>query len=163
VAADVGAGDGRFSVAMAADVGAEGRVIATEVDPAEIAKIRTRLEEEGVRNVEVVSGDQHQTGLPPGCCDAILLRLVYHHFTDPAAMRKNLWAAMKPGARLAIIDVPPKKSWRKLEGVPERGGHGIVSKELVADLTSDGFEVVSRDDRWPGEEESYCVVFRRPR
>jgi predicted methyltransferase len=161
-AADVGAGEGRFTVALARQVGAAGRVFATEVDRAEIDKIEATVAAESLANVTVVLGDQQRTGLPAACCDAILLRLVYHHFTDPAAMRRSLWQALRPGGRIAVIDVPPQPGWRKLEGVPERGGHGIPLEELVAEMRGEGFELAARDDAWPAEGGSYCVVFRRP-
>jgi ubiquinone/menaquinone biosynthesis C-methylase UbiE len=160
--ADVGAGDGKFSVVLARGVGPNGRVYATEVDEAEIDKIASRAEGEGLRNVKTVVGSQDDTGLPFACCDAILLRMVYHHFTDTAAMRRSLLNALKPGGRLVIIDVPPKKGWRHLEGVPERGGHGISMGELTGDLSRSGFEIVSRQYNWPAEEDAYLVVFRRP-
>jgi hypothetical protein len=69
---------------------------------------------------------------------------------------------LKAGGRIVVIDVPPQKEWRHLEGVPERGGHGIAMTELVADMTRSGFEVVSRDYKWPAEDGAYLVVFRRP-
>lgn len=160
--ADVGAGDGRFSVVLAHSVGPGGRVYATEVDRTDIDKIAALADEEGLRNLKTVVGRQEDTGLPAGCCDAILLRLVYHHFTDTAAMRRSLWSSLKAGGRIAVIDVPPQKGWRHLEGVPERGGHGIEIGELIADMTRSGFEVVARDEDWPAEGDAYLVVFRRP-
>jgi tRNA A58 N-methylase Trm61 len=161
--ADVGAGDGRYSVVLARSVGPGGLVYATEVDRADIDKIATRAADEKLGNVKTVVGDQKSTGLPAECCDAILLRLVYHHFQDTAAMRRSLWNALRAGGRIAVIDVPPQKSWRHLDGVPERGGHGIPVDELIADMKKSGFEVVARDDDWPAEDDAYLVVFRRPR
>ena len=135
---------------------------ATEVDSADIDKIASRAESEGLGNVRTVVGTQQDTGLPLGCCDAILLRMVYHHFTDTDAMRRGLWNALKAGGRIVVIDVKPQKEWRHLDGVKERGGHGIAMSELVADMTRSGFEVVSRKYDWPAEEDAYLVVFRRP-
>jgi tRNA A58 N-methylase Trm61 len=160
--ADVGAGDGKYSVVLARSVGPGGRVYATEVDASDVEKISSRADGEGLRNLTTVVGSQEDTGLPAGSCDAILLRMVYHHFTDTAAMRRSLWSAVKPGGRIVIIDVPPQKSWRHLDGVPERGGHGIAIAELIADMTRSGFEVVARDEDWPAEPDAYLVVFRRP-
>ena len=117
---------------------------------------------DGIENVLTVLGDQQQTGLPRGCCDRVLLRLVYHHFAEPQAMQRSLWAALRPGGLIAVIDVPPKKGWPVVAGAPDRGGHGIEVAELVADMRRAGFEVVAQHDDWPAETDSYCVVFRRP-
>jgi ubiquinone/menaquinone biosynthesis C-methylase UbiE len=160
--ADVGAGDGRYSVVLAQGVGARGHVYATEVDRSDIDKIASLADGEGLHNVQTVLGTQADTGLPASCCDAILLRMVYHHFTDTAAMRRSLWNALKAGGRVVVIDVPPQKGWRHWEGVQERGGHGIDMRELISDMTRSGFEVVSRDEDWPAEPDAYLVVFRRP-
>jgi predicted methyltransferase len=161
-AADVGAGDGDFTVVLAQHVGATGRVFATEVDPAELEKVKARASSQGLANVTTVLADQQQTGLPEGCCDAVLLRLVYHHFTDPPAMRRGLWRALRPGGRIAVIDVPPQSGWSRLAGVPERGGHGIRADELAAEMRAEGFELLARHEAWPAEADSYCIVFRRP-
>ena len=160
--ADVGAGDGEYSVDLASRVGAAGHVYATEVDESKIERIRARAQAAGIQNVTAVRGEQQETGLAAGCCDGILLRLVYHHFTEPSAMRRSLWNALRSGGRIAVIDVPPQKSWRRIEGVPDRGGHGIEVDELVGDMTKSGFELVERHDSWPAEDDAYCVVFRRP-
>jgi ubiquinone/menaquinone biosynthesis C-methylase UbiE len=160
--ADVGAGDGRYSVVLARGVGPRGHVYATEVDRSDIDRITSLAEGEGLRNVETVLGTQADTGLPAACCDAILLRLVYHHFTDTAAMRRSLWKAHKAGGRVVVIDVSPQKGWRHLDGVKERGGHGIAMGELITDMKASGFEVVSREEDWPAEPDAYLVVFRRP-
>ncbi|HET7295353.1 MAG TPA: methyltransferase domain-containing protein [Vicinamibacteria bacterium] len=160
--ADVGAGDGRFSVVLAERVGPGGRVYATEIEQAKLDEIGGRARDEGLDNVVAVLGDQTSTGLPEGCCDAILLRLVYHHFTDPAPMRGSLWAALRPGGRIAVIDTRPRQDWPRLSGVPERGGHGIAIDTLLEEMVASGFVVVDRHDAWPGEGDAYCVVFRRP-
>lgn len=158
--ADVGAGDGEWTVELARRVGSGGRVYATEVDEDDLEDIRERVG--AFANVTTILGDQEDTGLPEGCCDAILLRLVYHHFTDPPPMRRSLRRALRPGGRIAVIDLAPQPGWRELPGVPDRGGHGILADDVVAEMTADGFEMVARYDDWPGDEDHYCVVFRRP-
>jgi protein-L-isoaspartate O-methyltransferase len=162
VAADVGAGEGTFTAALARAVFPSGRVFATEVDQGKLDEVKARMTAEGIDNVSTVLGDQLQTGLPAGCCDRILLRLVYHHFADPKAMRRSLWAALRPGGQIAVVDVPPRKSWPRVAGAPDRGGHGIEASELVAEMRDAGFELVAHHEEWPAEPDSYCVVFRRP-
>src|SRR6185369_8622469 len=93
--ADVGAGDGKYSVVLARRVGPGGRVYATEVDRADIDRIAARAGDERLRNLTTVVGSQQDSGLPAASCDAILLRMVYHHFTDTVAMRRSLWNALK--------------------------------------------------------------------
>ncbi len=156
--ADVGAGDGEWSLAIAEKVGSSGRVFATEVDSDEIRAIEKKVAISGLDNITVIRGDQKESGLPDACCDAILLRLVYHHFVDPASMLASLRRALMPGGQLAVIDITPQSHWRSLQGVPDRGGHGISPEELVAELTGHGFRLVERHDDWNGDPDRFCVV-----
>lgn len=160
--ADVGAGSGGHALALAEWVGESGHVYATEVDRDDLAEIERRIESEGIGNVTAILGNDEATGLADGCCDAVLLRLVYHHFTKPDPMRRSLMAALKPGGLIAVIDIRPQSSWSELPGVPDRGGHGIPPDGLVAEMTGGGFELVERLDEWPGDDDYFCVVFRRP-
>ena len=158
VVADVGAGDGRFSVAIAREVGPDGRVYATEVDPNDLKQIRDRVEREGTGNVTVVEGDQEDTGLPPACCDAILLRRVYHHFQNPDAMQGSLREALRADGLLLIVDFDTRRRWNRPEGIPDsRGGHGISKSMLVEEMQDAGFELVD-DMRWDNGD--YALVFR---
>jgi SAM-dependent methyltransferase len=159
--ADVGAGDGEWSERLAREVGPTGHVYATEIEGHDVEEIRDRMRRSGLENVTAVLGTTTDTGLPEACCDAILLRMVYHHFTDPAPMRASLRRALRPGARLVVIDLQPDNGWGELPGVPDRGGHGIRDEDLISEMTSDGFEVVARYDDWSGSGDRYGVVFRR--
>lgn len=159
--ADVGAGEGQWTVQLASRVGPDGHVFATEVDDSELEEIRERVEEAQLGNVTVLRGDERDTGLAAGCCDGILLRLVYHHFTDPEAMRASIAQALRPNGRLAICDIVPQSGWRELQDVPDRGGHGIPPEELFSEMVADGFSFIERHDRWNGEDDRFCMVFGR--
>ncbi len=161
--ADVGAGDGDFAVELARLVGERGRVIATEVEEDKVRELRELADARGLANFTAVLGSQDETGLAADCCDAVLLRLVYHHFQEPAPMRADLRAALKPAGLIAVIDIVPQGGWRLLPGVPDRGGHGIPPEQLLEEMTGDGFEMVARFDDWNGDDERFCMVFlRRP-
>jgi SAM-dependent methyltransferase len=167
--ADVGAGRGAVTVALAAEVGPSGRVFSTEIDPEALEQLRAAVAAAAIDTVTVVHAQAHDTGLPTGCCDAVLLRRVYHHLTDPASINNDLLRALRPGGVLAIIDFPPMLSWLwpwVPTGAPQnRGGHGVTAHLVVEEVTASGFELVQVIDDWPGRGPlaSYCVVFRKPR
>ena len=162
--ADVGAGEGEIGIAAAAFVSPSGRVYLTELDEKKRKVLEETVKSKGLANVRVVQGAEKQTNLPDGCCDEIVLRRVYHHFTAPADMDASMLRALKPGGELAVIDFPPRK-WLTLsdpvKGVPaNRGGHGIPQKILIEEMTAAGFTVDKILNDWP--EDSYCVLFRKP-
>lgn len=161
VVADVGAGDGEWSEKLAGFVGEEGHVYATEIEDDDVEKLRKRFDDAQLSNVSAVLGRVDDTGLPVGCCDVVLLRMVYHHFTEPEKMRYSLHRSLRPGGLLVVVDISPQKGWRKLPGVPERGGHGIPPEELVEELTTDCFHLVERRDKWNGDQDRYLAVFQR--
>ncbi len=164
--ADVGAGDGRFTVELARRVGLHGRLLATEIEAKSLAEIQAAAASAGLRNVTVLEGGERETNLPEACCEAILLRDVYHHITQPAAINASLFRALRPGGTLVVIDFEPGELLTliagKVKGVPaDRGGHGIPRGLLIREMTAAGFHTVREipDWSWPG---GYCVVFRRP-
>ena len=158
ILADVGAGDGSYSFAAAEIVGPTGRVYATEIDTDKLKQIRAEVLKRKLSNVVVVEGTVDDTKLPMECCDAIYLRHVYHHLTQPEEFDRNLVRSLKPGARLAIIDFPANENLEPVEGVPKnRGGHGIPEKIVVDELTSAGLQVEKVVNDWSSND--YCVVF----
>jgi ubiquinone/menaquinone biosynthesis C-methylase UbiE len=161
--ADVGAGAGEIGFAAAKVVGQRGQVYLTELDEKKKQHLETQVRERGLRNVVVLQAAEKQTNLPETCCDAIVLRRVYHHLTASKEMNVSLWQSLKVGGELAVIDFPPRKGLSEsdpVEGVPaNRGGHGISRKILVEELQAAGFVVEKVVEDWP--EESYCVVARK--
>ena len=167
--ADVGAGGGELTIALAAEVGPNGHVFSSDIDPKALDEVRARVAAAALRNVTVVQAHATDTGLPMNCCDALVLRRVYHHLSDPAAMNVELLRAVRPGGVLAVIDFPPTLSWLwpwPPTGVPRnRKGHGVAAGLVVDEVTASGFELVKVIDDWPGRGplESYCAVFLKSR
>lgn len=164
--ADVGAGQGDLTMALAAMVGPDGHVFSSDIDPEAVEQIRARVGSAALRNVSVLQSEVANTGLPMNCCDAVVVRRVYHHLNDPAATNSSLLRALRPGGILAVIDFPPMLSWlfRSPTGVPgNRNGHGVTSTIVVDEVTGSGFELVKLIEDWPGREplESYCALFRK--
>jgi len=166
-AAEIGAGSGAVAVAAAQMVGPNGHVYATEIDPQSLAQIRSAATSAGLTNLSAVESTATDTRLPEGCCDAIYMIGVYHHFTDPIALDASIFRAMRPGGRLVIVDFRPSfllKPWTP-KGIPaNRSGHGIPPSILEAELTHAGFRVSRVIDPWGSSWflSNYCVVFTKP-
>jgi SAM-dependent methyltransferase len=164
VAAEIGAKNGKLTLAAAQLVGASGKIYSTELDPEALAHLKELSGRQ--RNIIVIKAGEAETNLPPSCCDSIFMRLVYHHLTKPAEIDASLFQSLKAGGRLAVIDEDPHEGSVIPEGVPKnRGGHGVPQKILISELTAAGFEVEAVSNDWPSRDEFheiYCVVFRKP-
>jgi ubiquinone/menaquinone biosynthesis C-methylase UbiE len=157
--ADIGAGGGELSVLLAKQVGPEGRVYATEMETDRMDRIRRRAKESGLENVTVLEAHATRTNLPEACCDAIVIRNVYHHFDDPAPMNKSLFESLKPGGRLAIIDFSPRRG--RTASSPsnrDQDSHGVDAETVIKEVTAAGFE---RETVQNSEDRSFLAVFRK--
>ena len=163
--ADVGAGFGAWTMQLSIWIGPAGRVYATDVGEAQLAALRQTVQRDRLTNVIVLEGALSATNLPALCCDAILIRDVYHHLTQPEAIVSSLAAALKPGGRLAVVDFPPRPNSDVPEGVPaNRNGHGVppsvVEGEGGAALVHVRTILNWSPDSRPAS--LYLVLFRKP-
>jgi ubiquinone/menaquinone biosynthesis C-methylase UbiE len=159
-ACEVGAGNGELTIRAASTVGSAGHVFASELGEAHLKTLRDRVAASAKANIMVVAGDPEKTNFPDAGCDALFLRDVYHHFTNPASMDAAIFVALKPGGRVAIIDfTPPGKEASKPEDRAKDGMHGVTAETVVREMKEAGFDVVSSerpDQRW------FLAVFARP-
>jgi ubiquinone/menaquinone biosynthesis C-methylase UbiE len=162
---EVGAGEGALTMALAREVGPAGHVYSTEIDPDAVRAIARASDADHLANVTALQATATDGALPPACCDVVVLRHVYHHFTRPLEIDATLFRSLRPGGQLVVIDFPPTlwaMPWR-LEGVPEnRGGHGIPAPVLIAELQSRGFVLETVVPWSSGPVERYAAVFRKP-
>jgi ubiquinone/menaquinone biosynthesis C-methylase UbiE len=161
--ADLGAGDGTFTVALARRVGSSGHVYATELDDEQLADIRQAASAAGLSNVTVVKGAVSRANLPEACCDALFSRMVYHHLTEAVAINADIFRALRPGGRLMIIDFEPGgiMNWiGRPETADRHGGHGTPKDTVVKEVTSAGFQLRRGPESWRGQ--TYAVLFSRP-
>jgi SAM-dependent methyltransferase len=156
--ADVGAGNGELTVALASEIAPSGRMYSTDIDAESLERVGAAVRAAGLANVTLVHSLPADTRLPANCCDAIVLRRVYHHLTDAAAIDASLLRALRPGGVLAVIDFPPLVS-----GVWPLN-HGVDAARVTEEVVASGLQLVQVIEEWPGRGPlaSYCALFRKP-
>lgn len=159
VVADIGAGEGDQTLAIARHVGPTGQVYSTELGEESLQELRESIEGAGAENVTVLEGSPTQTNLPEGIFDGIYLRRVYHHIGDPPSMNASIFQSLKSGGRLAIIDFEPRGEEAEPRERASGDSHGVTPESVAEELESSGFELIT-----PAEERGryFYMVFQKP-
>ena len=144
VVADVGAGAGDYSIPLAKAVGAKGRVVAVDIEPRVLSRLRERAHKEGLGNIDAVQGDVDNPHLPPASIDGVLIVNAYHEMTSYAAMLKHIRAALKPAGRLVIADFTSPRRSQPREVQTAR--HEIAPELVLAELRTAGFRILTLED-----------------
>jgi ubiquinone/menaquinone biosynthesis C-methylase UbiE len=134
VVADVGAGSGYYTIRLAKQVGPNGRVYATDIQPEMIVFLQRRLERERIDNVELVQATETNPRLPEGLFDLILMVDVYHELSQPQEVLRKLRPSLKPDGRLVLIEYRKESAW-----VPIREEHKMSVKEARMELEAEGY------------------------
>ena len=145
--ADIGAGSGWFSVRAAQRVTSTGLVYAVDINPESITYIEKRAKREGISNIKGITGKPDDPLLPPHSVDAVLLLKTYHEIAEPVALMKKLRGALRPGARVGIID---------RNGKPE--DHGVDQEIVLREVREAGYSLVGKYDFVKGDNEDYFLV-----
>ena len=145
VVADVGAGQGFYTVRLAKAVGSTGRVYAVDVSDSALRSLRGRVADEGIGNVEVIEGAVDDPKLPKGILDAALIVNAYHEMTEHQKMLAHIRAALKPGGRLVILE-PISPSVRERARADQTRQHEIAPAIVQQDAKAAGFSVVELMD-----------------
>jgi predicted methyltransferase len=129
--ADIGAGTGFYTHLFAKQVGSSGRVYAVDISENFIHHILQDARAQGLKNVEGILNNQHETKLPAGSVDLAFICDTYHHFEYPQTMLASIHQALRPNGQLVIID------FRKKPGVSSswvmshvRGNEADVIREV---------------------------------
>lgn len=132
--ADIGAGEGYYTVRLARRVGPQGRIVAEDIMPKTTAKLTERVERDALRNVSVVLGTPEDPKLAPNTFDQIYLIHMYHEISAPYEFLWRLRPALKPGGRVVIVDADRPTA-----------SHGTPPALLDCELAAVGYARVKRE------------------
>jgi len=100
--ADIGAGEGYFSLRLAEIVGEKGKVYAADTNPEFLEFIKNAAKEKGLNNIIPIPSIKDSLDLPEKSLDFIFMRNVTHHILNRAKYFKNLKDFLKPGGKIII-------------------------------------------------------------
>lgn len=145
--ADVGSGGGYFTFLLADAVGPTGRVFAVDVDELEVQKLENRVQLEEVGNIDVVLGELDDPRLPDRGIDLVFLCNTYHHIESRDAYFSRLRADLRPGGRVAIVDM--RDDLGGIAGLLSHEGHSTPREDLHDEMELAGYRLVARHDFLP--------------
>ena len=130
--ADIGAGEGYYTVRLAPLVGPRGRVLAEDIVPATRDRLAERAQRERLDNVAVKLGAPDNPMLPAASFDRVFLVHMYHEVEAPYAFLWHLREAVKPGGLIVVVDSnrPVKR-------------HGMPPAELKCEFAALGLQPVT--------------------
>lgn len=102
--ADIGAGEGYYTIRLAARVGADGRVLAEDIVPKVRDALAERVNREALDNVSVRLGEPADPKLPEASFDRIFLVHMYHEIDAPYEFLWRMRPALRPGGRVVVVD-----------------------------------------------------------
>jgi SAM-dependent methyltransferase len=146
--ADIGAGSGWFTVRAAKRVGDGGTVYAVDINPEAVTYIDGRVQKEKLQNVKTILSPADDPKLPANAVDSVLMLKTYHEIAKPVTLLQNLRAALRPGAKVGVID-------RNGNGED----HGVAREIVIREATEAGYRLLDRYDFVKGDKMDYFLVF----
>lgn len=129
--ADIGAGEGYYTIRLAERLGKSGRVLAQDIVPEVRDKLAQRVEREKLDSVTVKLGTPDDPGLPENSFDRVFLVHMYHEIASPYAFLWHLRPATKAGGRVIVVDADRLTNQ-----------HGTPPKLLRCEFASVGYKQV---------------------
>ena len=145
--ADVGAGEGYYTVRLSPLVGPRGRVLAEDIMPGTRDRLAQRVQRDNLTNVAVRLGQPANPLLPPRSFDRIFLVHVYHEVSQPYEFLWHLRDGLKQDGLVIVVDAdrPVKR-------------HGMEPRQLICEFAAVGLSPV-KVSRLTGSD-AYFVAFR---
>lgn len=146
--ADIGAGSGWFTVRAARRVGTGGIAYAVDINPEAADYVGKRAQKEKLENVKTILSRPDDPMLPADSVDAVLLLKTYHEVAHPVELLRNLRGALRPGAKVGVID-------RNGNGMD----HGVGKDVVIREAQEAGYRLLKEYDFVKGDNMDYFLVF----
>ena len=104
IVADIGAGDGYYTIRLAARVGKDGKVLAQDIDKSALERLGQRVEREKLDNVSIKPGAVDDPRLPANSFDRVFMVHMYHEVAEPYAFLWRLQPALRKGGQIIVVD-----------------------------------------------------------
>lgn len=134
--ADIGAGEGYYTVRLAERVGGDGRVLAQDISRDALERLGRRVEKERLENISIKLGEADDPQLPPDSFDRIFMVHMYHEVTEPYAFLWNMWPALGSGGQIIVV-----------ESESAIGRHGLPHTLLFCEFEAVGYVLVEYIER----------------
>ena len=148
--ADIGCGNGLYSLQVAERIKPHGSVFAVDVQQGMLDLMLARRDEAGIKNIYPILGTFEDPLLPPGKMDWVLLVDAYHEFSDPVAMLATIKKCLAPGGRVALLEYRAEQDPASTP-IPIPRDHKMNIDEVMSEWTSAGFELVTRAEFLPAQ------------
>ena len=133
--ADIGAGNGYYTVRLAERVGAAGRVLAQDIDQEALDRLARRVERYRLDNVSIRRGEFADPRLPADSFDRIFMVHMYHEIEDPYEFLWRMWPALRDEGQVIVVDRDRPTDQ-----------HGIDPLLLSCEFERVGYELVAFKD-----------------
>jgi ubiquinone/menaquinone biosynthesis C-methylase UbiE/biotin operon repressor len=136
--ADLGAGDGSFSLLLAQRAA---KVIAVDSSAKMIEVGREQAKRQGVKNVEFRLGDLEEVPIAEASVDLVFFSQSLHHAPHPVRAIHEAWRILRPWGRIVILDLA-KHRFEEAREMYADEWLGFSEVELEEMLEKAGFEQV---------------------
>lgn len=107
---DVGCGTGYFTFPASRMIGPKGLVYAVDASGVMLAELRSKAASAGVFNIRTHQVPQSKLDLPEAEYTLVIMSDTLHEVDDKKAFLAAVSAALKPGARLSVIEWAKKET-----------------------------------------------------
>ena len=146
--ADIGAGEGYYTVRLAERVGEDGRVLAQDISREALERLGRRVERERLENISIKLGEADDPQLPADSFDRIFLVHMYHEVTEPYAFLWRMWPALNADGQIIVV-----------ESDSPVGRHGLPHTLLFCEFEAVGYVLVEYLER--PDIKGYFARFQR--